>query len=167
MPEMNGYEAAEIIANDKELNSIPVIAVTASALKRDEKVISTLCDGYLRKPVSKENLVHELMRFLPYITAEKKADEDIETLKPVVASPEELATQITNLPDEWRKRSVELAQMSLYSDLEDHLKLILTESPIVANAIKKHLTVFRFDLIIDLLNIILNGTAIFVLGKFQ
>ena len=71
MPEMDGYEASEIMNNDSELQDIPVVAITASALKQDEDIISKLCDGYLRKPISKSVLVYELMRFLPHKVKDK------------------------------------------------------------------------------------------------
>lgn len=66
MPEMDGYEAADIIKRDGQLAGTPLIAVTASALKQDEEIISSLCDSYIRKPLSKKELVRKLMQFLPY-----------------------------------------------------------------------------------------------------
>jgi len=70
MPVMDGYEASEILSKDSELKSIPVVAVTASALKKDKDIISEKCDGYLRKPVSKSDLIHEVMKFLPHHVSE-------------------------------------------------------------------------------------------------
>lgn len=66
MPEMDGYEALKKLKADPALNSIPIIAVTASALKQDEERILKSCDSYLRKPVSAVDLIHEIQRFLPY-----------------------------------------------------------------------------------------------------
>lgn len=66
MPGMNGYDTARALTEDPALCSIPIIAVTASALKEDEKLISTICNGYLRKPVSKRKLLEEMMKILPY-----------------------------------------------------------------------------------------------------
>lgn len=66
MPEMDGYEASNIIKKDEELKRIPIIAVTASAMKEDEEIIKALYDGYLRKPISKTDLILELIKFLPH-----------------------------------------------------------------------------------------------------
>ncbi len=66
MPEMDGYEVAQILNDDPQLSHIPVIAVTASALQSDEIVISRLCDSYLRKPLRQEELIYEVMKFLPH-----------------------------------------------------------------------------------------------------
>ena len=66
MPVMDGYEASEILSNDEELKDIPVIAVTAFAFKQDEEIIFKLCDGYLRKPVTRAQLIRELTKYLPH-----------------------------------------------------------------------------------------------------
>ena len=52
MPVMNGYEAiTSIRANDK-LKHIPIIAVTAKAMKEDrEKCINIGADDYISKPI--------------------------------------------------------------------------------------------------------------------
>lgn len=52
MPVMNGYEAMEKIRENKKLKDIPIIAVTAKAMKDDrEKCISLGADDYLAKPI--------------------------------------------------------------------------------------------------------------------
>jgi signal transduction histidine kinase/DNA-binding NarL/FixJ family response regulator/HAMP domain-containing protein len=66
MPDMDGYEATRLLKANPQTKQIPVIALTASAMKEDTDTIASLCDGYLRKPVSKQELISELMKFLPY-----------------------------------------------------------------------------------------------------
>lgn len=73
MPVMDGYEAAMIMNHDPELKAIPVVAVTASALRQDEEKIRRICDGYLRKPVNRSELIKEAMKYLPH-TLEQAAD---------------------------------------------------------------------------------------------
>ncbi len=70
MPVMDGYEASTLLKEDDVLKNIPIIAVTASAMKKDQKAISKLCDSYLKKPVNKTDLVLELVKFLPHIVKE-------------------------------------------------------------------------------------------------
>jgi len=74
MPEMNGYEATAFLKKDRDLKSIPVIAVTASAMKEDEHAISQLCDAYLRKPISKASLIQEMKKFIRQEYQQKKID---------------------------------------------------------------------------------------------
>lgn len=66
MPVMDGYEASSILKRDDATKDIPIIAVTASALKQCEELITKTCDGYLRKPLLKQALFRETMKFLPY-----------------------------------------------------------------------------------------------------
>ncbi len=66
MPLMDGYEATERLRADEEMRHILVVAVTASALQQDEEEIAGLCDGYLRKPFSQEDLLEVLTQFLPF-----------------------------------------------------------------------------------------------------
>jgi PAS domain S-box-containing protein len=66
MPEMDGYEATRILKANARTKAIPIIALTASAMKEDMTTIEDLCDGYLRKPITKQELVDELMKFLPH-----------------------------------------------------------------------------------------------------
>lgn len=52
MPIMNGYEAIEKIREDERIKHIPIITVTAKAMKEDrEKCISIGADDYLSKPI--------------------------------------------------------------------------------------------------------------------
>ncbi len=84
MPEMNGYEAIEVIKKNSLLNEVPIIAVTASAMKEDEELMKKICNGYLIKPISKTDLILELIKVLPHselTTAEKTTTiEDVKLL---------------------------------------------------------------------------------------
>jgi CheY-like chemotaxis protein len=52
MPVMDGMETVTRIRADENLKNIPVIALTANALKGDaEKYIKAGCDDYLPKPI--------------------------------------------------------------------------------------------------------------------
>jgi len=73
MPEMDGYEATLLLKNDDDLKKIPVIALTASAMRHDEETIKNLCDAYLKKPVTKADLIEEMKKFLPHTVTKKKS----------------------------------------------------------------------------------------------
>ncbi|WP_372948179.1 ATP-binding protein [Mariniphaga sp.] len=66
MPGINGFDATEIIKQDKELKDIPVIAFTGSTLKDHNSRINNLFDGFLQKPVFKKDLDAVLKRFLKF-----------------------------------------------------------------------------------------------------
>lgn len=76
MPVMSGFEATSIIKSDENLKSIPVIALTASAMKEEQnKTLSSGFDHFLRKPISHDQLVRELTKYLSY----RKPASDEET----------------------------------------------------------------------------------------
>ena len=53
LPEISGLEVTRRIKQDESLRDIPVIAVTAFAMKGDEERIRQGgCEGYLSKPIS-------------------------------------------------------------------------------------------------------------------
>lgn len=66
MPEMDGYEAVRQIRNNKKLKSIPIVMLTAKAMKEDrEKSLAAGANDYLAKPVDIEKLLN-LMRIWLY-----------------------------------------------------------------------------------------------------
>jgi len=53
LPEVSGLEVAKWIKDDEELKSIPIVAVTAFAMKGDEeKILEGGCEAYIAKPIS-------------------------------------------------------------------------------------------------------------------
>jgi two-component system, sensor histidine kinase and response regulator len=65
MPRMNGYEATRQIRGLAQGASIPIVAMTAHAMKGDEeKCLEAGMDGYLSKPVNQDRLFHTLWRLL-------------------------------------------------------------------------------------------------------
>ncbi|MFW5759316.1 MAG: ATP-binding protein, partial [Bacteroidota bacterium] len=78
MPEMDGYEATKIIKSDPQMSKIPVVALTASAMKHDKVKIMNLFDGYIRKPIQKKNLIQEIARHLPFQFEQKEQNSNIE-----------------------------------------------------------------------------------------
>jgi two-component system cell cycle response regulator DivK len=65
LPEVSGLEVTRWIKDDEELKSIPVIAVTAFAMRGDEeKIRQGGCEAYLSKPISVAKFLETVDLFL-------------------------------------------------------------------------------------------------------
>ena len=65
LPEVSGLEVTKWIKEDDDLKSIPVIAVTAFAMKGDEeKIREGGCEAYIAKPISVTNFLETVQRFI-------------------------------------------------------------------------------------------------------
>jgi PAS domain S-box-containing protein len=61
MPVMDGYEATRLIKANERTSGVPVVALTAHAMKGErEKILDFGFDGYLTKPIVKEDLFREI-----------------------------------------------------------------------------------------------------------
>lgn len=65
MPEMNGYEATQILK--KKFPDMPIVAQTAFAMSDDrEKALDAGCDDYLAKPIKSKDLLSVVEKFLKF-----------------------------------------------------------------------------------------------------
>jgi two-component system, cell cycle response regulator DivK len=65
LPEVSGLEVTKWLKEDAELQAIPVVAVTAFAMKGDEERIrESGCEAYLSKPISVPKFIETIRRFL-------------------------------------------------------------------------------------------------------
>src|SRR5690242_6476707 len=65
LPEVSGLEVTKWIKEDDDLKAIPIIAVTAFAMKGDEeKIREGGCEAYIAKPISVANFLQTVERFL-------------------------------------------------------------------------------------------------------
>ena len=65
MPEMDGYQTMQVIRANPAFRRLPIIALTAKAMKGDrEKCIDAGASDYLAKPVNTEQLLSALRMWL-------------------------------------------------------------------------------------------------------
>src|SRR5580692_8595043 len=65
LPEVSGLEVTKWLKDDQELRGIPVVAVTAFAMKGDEERIREGgCEAYLSKPISVGKFIETVRHFL-------------------------------------------------------------------------------------------------------
>ncbi|WP_040298958.1 response regulator [Arcticibacter svalbardensis] len=67
MPEMDGYEAIAEIKSNKQISSVPIIAVTAQAMVGDrEKCLEAGAEAYLSKPIDIDALLKVLEHYMKH-----------------------------------------------------------------------------------------------------
>lgn len=65
LPEVSGLEVTKWLKEDDNLKKIPVVAVTAFAMKGDEeKIREGGCEAYIAKPISVTNFLETVEQFL-------------------------------------------------------------------------------------------------------
>lgn len=65
LPGMDGLTLTRKVKADEKLKHVPVVAMTAFAMKGDEqKALDAGCDGYLTKPIDTRRLAEQIAVFL-------------------------------------------------------------------------------------------------------
>ncbi len=65
LPEISGLEVTRWLKNDPDLRAIPIVAVTAFAMKGDEERIREAgCEAYLSKPISIAKFMQTVATYL-------------------------------------------------------------------------------------------------------
>ena len=65
LPEVSGLVVSQWLKESDETSSIPVIAVTAFAMKGDEeRILQSGCDGYIPKPISVHHFLETIERYI-------------------------------------------------------------------------------------------------------
>jgi CheY-like chemotaxis protein len=170
MPVMDGFEATKRIKEDPETNNTPVIALTAAVMKQSEEQIKSICDGYLRKPVSKVDMITEMMKYLDHTIVEEEVKErkagelkpgeeaSIETLS--YKSIENLTDLVNRIEFELLPIWEEIKESYVITDIQDFaeglkkLSLEYDYAPFIswANLLEKTIKTFDMDKIHDTLS---------------
>lgn len=65
LPEISGLDLIQEIKGNSNTNNIPIIAVTAFAMKEDEeKILASGCESYIAKPIAIEGFIEKVNSYL-------------------------------------------------------------------------------------------------------
>ncbi len=120
MPVMDGVQATRALKADAGLRHIPVVIVTASAMRSEEEELKPISDGFLRKPVSREDLSGQLKRFWKYTER--------------APAPPELAEAIPGFVPGTPERAEEL--LAALAPYEETVWPALHQAPIVSDVLE-------------------------------
>jgi len=65
LPKMDGLEVAKRLKSNAATNKIPIVALTAHAMRGDrEKALAAGCEGYIPKPINVRTLAEQIRMYL-------------------------------------------------------------------------------------------------------
>jgi len=65
LPKIDGYEVTRRLKRQEYFKGIPIIALTAHAMKGDrEKALCSGCEGYISKPINVRDLPEQIKQYL-------------------------------------------------------------------------------------------------------
>ena len=65
LPKIDGYEVTRRLKRQEYFKDIPIIALTAHAMKGDrEKALCSGCEGYISKPINVRELPEQIKQYL-------------------------------------------------------------------------------------------------------
>lgn len=126
MPVMDGYEATRRLRAIEGFENKAIISVTASVLNHErQEIIDCGCDRLLRKPISKREIIEELMRWLPHsIKAGSGEASAIEDRVPTVVMPAMRKKMTEKYLTQWE----DLRSNMLVDDIRTFANSILEDS---------------------------------------
>jgi two-component system, cell cycle response regulator DivK len=66
LPEMDGYAVAQELKKHRELDDVPIIAVTSYAMMGDrDRILAAGATGYIEKPINPDTFVSQITEYLP------------------------------------------------------------------------------------------------------
>jgi two-component system, cell cycle response regulator DivK len=65
MPDIDGYALTAMLRAKPQLNTVPIIALTANVMRGDrERTLAAGCDGYIQKPIDIDQFYELINRYL-------------------------------------------------------------------------------------------------------
>jgi CheY-like chemotaxis protein len=152
MPNMDGYEATSKI---KAISTVPIVALTASIMQDEyEKEKSKDFDGYLRKPILRQDLFVELSHFLAYDIVESYTEDisqevlllDEYAMQNLTTIIEELTTNTTPLYEK-AVQSNSISDIEAFSRAVEQLSNNYTIKPLQEYVLQLNEAIDTFDII--------------------
>ncbi len=138
MPVMDGIEATHEILDyeeDEGLAHIPIVALTANALKGDrERFLSEGMDEYITKPIETTELLYVLNKFLSDKASSRTKEPAKKVEKVVAIEPEETITPSVDMPDETLELNVDEPALDLIEP-QGNKKILIAKKFLLARRV--------------------------------
>ena len=147
LPDVDGLSVAGRIKEMDGFEKCKIIAVTAYALQEDENEFLKYCDGYLRKPLTKNDLVLEMAKHLPY---EKEKVKNLSKKQTDIINAFEFKKD--NVSQDVLDRIMKACEQGDLTELETALLQFEDKSSTEYLKLKELTDQFEFDRIIELVS---------------
>ena len=65
LPDIDGYQITSKLKKDLSMSKIPIIAMTANVMKKDQdEIFNAGCDGFISKPIDIDELPEQIEQYL-------------------------------------------------------------------------------------------------------
>ncbi len=158
MPVMDGYEATRRIKATVQGQATVVVALTASALEEDRRLIlSEGCDDYVRKPFREEALFAVLQRHLGVVfvygeVAKETAVADGPHPSPLLVKADDLVAVLASLPGQWREDLRQAVLLGYLGRIITLLDEVQGQHPDLARRLRRLADNYDHDTILTLLH---------------
>jgi len=156
MPIMDGCKATQKLKSDISTQHIPVIILSASAMKDTEMELDKITyEGYLTKPVRQKDIVEILKKYIPY--HDELSDRDSKEAETIYATCMDIA------PDLIKK--IQVYEPNIIMHLNEGI--LIDEVERIANEIKAIVAPYKCSLIMDWADEVLSLTEMFDIEKLH
>jgi len=126
MAELDGFETTKILKSHENTRPIPIIAITSALMDAEEQQFTELADGSLRKPITRNEVLNEMTKFLPFSEiveeAQSTTNEIVQEESFVEFMPVELLLQL----QEYQSTSEELLEIISLDEIETFAQVLLS-----------------------------------------
>jgi len=126
MAELDGYETTKVLKSHENTRPIPVVAITSALMDSDEKRFKELADGSLRKPVSRNDILSEMTKFLPYTNILDPAEQEVGQSEDDETTYENISEELLNQLVEYQSTSAELLEIISLDEIETFAQVLLS-----------------------------------------
>jgi len=159
MPGLSGYEVARKLKSDPNMKQIPIIAFSASTGSTGSIENNPDFDGFLLKPVSRDELVSALARFLKHKMINTETFEEQSWMSGTAEPPEQLSDKLLQINTYLEEK------LSVWKTIKDQFVLYKIEQ--FANDLKKFAKENSCQLLLDYANQLIEEIILVDLGAIK
>jgi PAS domain S-box-containing protein len=152
MPNLDGYQTADILKSNSDTADIPIVIITASPNPKNKDQLEKICQGFLLKPISKKTIFSKIKQVLNWQSdlnievksAENLPDNSINLLPDNLEDLPELLTVLQQKRKDWEiihQSMIRNQLMQFAHDIENlgnqyHYNLVANYGHILVNQIE-------------------------------